>query len=203
MYIKAEGSVCSVLCLHCMLILLGNCTPPGCLQGRGSWGTLQWAYPWPGSVRRVMGAKRNDRRLEVTDNLKPRVCGIQGGCDEGRLVAYRLLSRWPWRVVGWQECPAWRAEDNQASFSPSVKAGEAPSYHHLNIGRNALRDIWHLSGAVPAWGLYERIGKQILSSPLIFTVSWHKAAGQYIPKLQMGMETWAKADEFQSRACDV
>lgn len=43
----------------------------------------------------------------------------------------------------------------------------------------------------------------ILSSPLIFTISWHKAAAQYVPKLQMGMETRAKADEFQSRACDV
>lgn len=30
--------------------------------------------------------------------------------------------------------------------------------------------------AVPAWGLYEWIGKQIMSSPLIFAVSCHEAA---------------------------
>lgn len=37
-------------------------------------------------------------------------------------------------------------------------------------------DIGYILRAVPAQGLYEWIGKQIMSSPLIFTVSWHEAA---------------------------
>lgn len=32
---------------------------------------------------------------------------------------------------------------------------------------------------------------------------WHKAAGQHVPELQMGMETRAETDESQSRMCDV
>lgn len=45
------------------------------------------------------------------------------------------------------------------------------------------RDTWCLSGAAPAFGLYESTGKQIWSSPLTAPVSWHEAAGQRIPKL--------------------
>lgn len=106
----------------------------------------------------------------------------------------------PVKGNGWQECLAWAAEDSQASVSPSGRAWEVPSYCHVKIGRNAVRGIWCLSRAVPVWRLYEWIGKQILSSPLIFTGSWHEAAGQHIPKLQMGMETPAKAAKAQSRA---
>lgn len=95
----------------------------------------------------------------------------------------------PMKGNGWQECLVWAAGDSQANVGPSGKAWEALSCHHVKTGRNTLRHIWCLLRAVSAWGLYELIGKQILPSPLISSVSWHEVAGQHIPELQLGMET--------------
>lgn len=98
MYIKAEGSVQRVV-LALRARFAGELHTPGLPAG-----TRQPWFPemsLPVAGEREEGDRSNrarwgdDRRVQVTDSLKPRVCCVQGGCAEGRLVAYRLLSRCP------------------------------------------------------------------------------------------------------------
>lgn len=96
MYIKAEGSMQRVvLALHAHFA--GELHTPGLPAGTRQPRFPAMSLPVAGECEEGDRSNRarwgDDRRVEVTDSLKPRVCGVQGGCAEGRLVAYRLLSR--------------------------------------------------------------------------------------------------------------